>query len=341
MTSLPPPPDFATPGFAFGGVTVSGRALMAPMMGYNEAPLRRLCRRFGSGLAVTEMVKPEKLLRRDPFVLRDLEFGDDERPLGVQLAVREPELLLPALAQLAPRGFDFVDLNMGCPLKKECNLGFGAALLSDPARVGRLVEAAVKAVSVPVTVKVRAGYELGERTAPAAVEAAIEAGATLVCVHGRTKMGWYREQVDHSAVAEVVAAARGRVPVIGNGDVVDLESALAMFHGAGCDAVMIGRGAVGNPWVFRQVDAYLREGRVLAPPGFAEVAALYEEHMDAVQAVFGERRGFSQVRRYAYYYFGRFGLDNGWRARIAGVRDRAGLSAVIQEIGAAAAGCAP
>src|SRR5690606_24281462 len=144
---------FTAPGFALGPLPVQGRALMAPMMGYNEAALRAICRRFGSGLAVTEMVKPEKLLRRDPEVLRDLEFGEEERPLGVQVALREEELLLSAVRELAARGYDFVDLNMGCPLKKECSKGWGAALLREPDKAARLVGAVVEAVRVPVTIK--------------------------------------------------------------------------------------------------------------------------------------------------------------------------------------------
>ncbi len=304
---------------------------MAPMMGYNEAPLRRLCRRFGSGLAVTEMIKPEKLLRRDPSVLRDLGFGDDERPLGVQVAMREPELLLPAVRELAGRGYDFVDLNMGCPLKKECGKGWGAAVLQRPDEAAALVAAVVRAVEVPVTVKVRAGYELGELLAPAVVKGLVEAGAAAVCVHGRTKMGWYKEENSLEAIRAVVEAVDGAVPVIGNGDVTSLERAIAMFRDTGCDAVMIGRGAVGNPWLFRQVDRYLRAGEVLPDPEWAEVRALYAEHMDAVQAIFGERKGFSQVKRYAYYYFGRFGLDGEWRRRIAATRDRAALDAVLDE----------
>lgn len=332
---------FSTPGFSFGDVQVAGRALMAPMMGYNEAPLRRICRRFGSGLAVTEMVKPEKLLRGDPNVLRDLAFGDDERPLGVQIAVREEERLLPAIDDLLARGFDFVDLNMGCPLKKECNKGWGAALLEDPARIGRLVAAAVKVAGArPVTVKVRAGYQLGDLSAPIAVRAAVDAGATLICVHGRTKMGWYREVNNLAAIRAVVEEVDGAVPVVGNGDVVDLDSALAMFEATGCDAVMIGRGAVGNPWVFQQVDTYLRSGERLSVPDIHTVRALFDEHMDAVQEIFGERRGFAQVRRYAFYYFGRFltipagGVGAGaWRGRIAQAKTRAALSQVLDAIG--------
>jgi tRNA-dihydrouridine synthase B len=323
-------------GFHVGSVRVETRVLMAPMMGYNEQALRRICRTFGSGLAVTEMVKPEKLLRGDPMVLRDLVFGDDERPLGVQVAVREPERLVPALQDLAGRGFDFVDLNMGCPLKKECNKGWGAALMRDAGRVGELVAAAVAAVDCPVTVKVRAGYELGELQAPAVVDEAVRAGAALICVHGRTKMGWYREPNSLEAIRSVVEAVGGRVPVVGNGDVVDLPSAVEMFAETDCDAIMIGRGAVGNPWIFRQVSHYLATGEALGPPDLPEVRALFEDHMDQVQAVYGERRGFSQVKRYAYYYFGRFGLDNSWRAKIAKTRRRVELQAVLDGVQAAA-----
>ena len=325
-------PPFLTPGFTFGGVQVSSRVLMAPMLGYNEAPLRRICRRFGSGLAVTEMVKPEKLLRGDVAVLRGLVFEDDERPLGVQVAVRDEAALVPAVQALAARGYDFVDLNMGCPLKKECSKGFGAALLNEPQRVGELVRAVVGAVDCAVTVKVRTGYELGELTAPAAVLASVDAGASLVCVHGRTKMGWYREPNDRSAIRAVVEAVDGRVPVVGNGDIATLEDALAMFSATGCDAVMIGRGSMGNPWLFRRIHTFLTTGVVLPEPQFDEVRALYAEHMDAVQEIYGERKGFSQVKRYAFYYFGRFGLDNHWRSRLAGTRKREQLEAVLDGI---------
>ena len=308
---------------------------MAPMMGYNEAPLRRICRRFGSALAVTEMVKPEKLLREDPDVLRDLGFSDDERPLGAQVAVREVEQLLPAVEMLVERGYDFIDLNMGCPLKKECGRGWGAALLLDPPRVARLVRAVVAAVGVPVTVKVRTGYELGELTAPEVARAAVDAGAAMLCVHGRTKMGWYSEENDLRAIRRVVDAVGGAVPVVGNGDVTSLERALTMFHETGCDAVMIGRGAVGNPWLFRRIDTYLRTGAVQPEPDFGAVRDLYVEHMDGVQEIFGERKGFAQVRRYAFYYFGRFGLDGGWRARIGGTKRRAELEELLDLMAAA------
>tara|TARA_R110002072_G_scaffold175220_3_gene331002 strand:+ start:1220 stop:2278 length:1059 start_codon:yes stop_codon:yes gene_type:complete len=322
-------------GFRIGGpegVEVATRALMAPMVGYNEAPLRQICRRFGSGLAVTEMIKPEKILRRDPNVFRDLAFGESERPLGIQVAVREPDELLPALDLVWPFGFDFVDLNMGCPLKKECNKGWGAALLRDPEKVARLVAATVAASPVPVTVKVRTGYELEERTAPDVVEAAIEAGATMICVHGRTKMGWYREQNDLAAIAAVVERVAGRVPVVGNGDVVDLESALDMYRQTRCDAVMIGRGAMGNPWLFTRIDRHLNGGELLPEPSLEEVRSLYEEHMDGVVEIFGERKGFAQVRRYAFYYFGRFGLGNEWRRQIAGTRSRAAMGEVLDGV---------
>ena len=216
-----------------------------------------------------------------------------------------------------------------------------SALLRDPENVGRLVAATVAASPVPVTVKVRTGYELEERTAPDVAEAAIEAGATMICVHGRTKMGWYREQNDLSAIAAVVERVAGRVPVVGNGDVVDLESALDMFRQTGCDAVMIGRGAMGNPWLFTRIDQHLNGGGLLPQPSLEEVRALYEEHMDGVQAIFGERKGFAQVRRYAFYYFGRFGLGNDWRRQIAGTRSRAALAEVLEGVAAEIRGNAP
>jgi tRNA-dihydrouridine synthase B len=277
------------------------------------------------------MIKPEKLLRDDPQVLRDLVFTESERPLGVQVAVRDVELLVPAVQRLEALGFDFVDLNLGCPLKKECNKGWGAALLRDRDRAARLIEATVNALSCPVTVKVRTGYELHERQAIDVVTAAVDAGASLICVHGRTKMGWYRESIDLQAIRDICEAVGGRVPVVGNGDVVSLESALTMFRETGCDAVMIGRGAVGNPWLFERINAFLDAGTILPEPVLATVRALYSEHMDALQAEYGDRKGFSQVKRYAYYYFGRFGQGNAWRAKVANTRRRHELEAVLDQ----------
>jgi tRNA-dihydrouridine synthase B len=307
---------------------------MAPMMGYNEAPLRQICRRFGSGLAVTEMIKPEKLLRGDKETLEDLTCDPAlERPLGAQVAVREAGPLVEASLQLAARGFEFIDLNVGCPLKKECNRGWGASLLREPERLGRLVEATVSALDVPVTVKLRAGYELGELLAPEAARVVVEAGASMVCVHGRTKMGWYKEPNCLDAIARVREAVAGRVPVVGNGDVTSLEDALRMFHHTGCDAVMIGRGAMGNPWLFERIHAYLTRGEILAEPGFSQVRELYFEHLRAMQELIGTRRGFVQVRRYAFHYFGRLGLPREWRPRVATARDSSELTEVIDAFG--------
>lgn len=312
-----------------GELAVTGRAWMAPMVGYNEGPLRRLCRRFGSALAITEMIKPEKLLRGDPALERDLTYSAEERPLGAQLALREPELLVPAARRLAARGFDLIDLNVGCPLRKETGKGWGAAVLSDPDRLARLVDAVVAAVDVPVTVKLRAGYELGELTAPAAARAAVAAGAAMVCVHGRTKMGWYREPNRLSAIAAVVDAVGGAVPVVGNGDVTSLDAARTLFERTGCDAVMVGRGAVGNPWLFAQIDAFVRRGELLPLPSLADVRALYGEHLDGLIEERGPRRGFSQGRRYAFHYFGRFGLTNDDRRALATAKTRPDLDALL------------
>ena len=326
------------PALEIGSLRVEGRAWMAPMVGYNEGPLRRLCRRFGSALAITEMIKPEKLLRGDAALERDLAFAPEERPLGAQLALREPELLVPAARRLVERGFDLVDLNVGCPLRKETGKGWGAAALGDPGRLARLIEAVAAAVPVPVTVKLRAGYELGELSAPAAARAAVAAGAAMVCVHGRTKMGWYREPNRLAAIAAVVDAVGGAVPVVGNGDVTTLDAARSMFEATGCDAVMIGRGAIGNPWLFTQVNAFLGRGEALAPPALGEVRALFAEHLGALVAERGERRGFSQGRRYAFHYFGRYGLGGDDRRAVATARTRAALDAVLDAFEARCAG---
>ncbi len=322
---------FATRGFTIGPLAVATRVLMAPMMGYNEPAMRQIFRRFGSGLALTEMIKPEKLLRGDKDVIRELAFTEEERPLGAQICGRDPEPAVQAALDLRRRGYDLIDLNMGCPLKKEVARGRGAQLLREPAVVKRLVEALVQALDCPLTVKIRAGWEPGEITAPEIARLCVESGAKAVTVHGRTKMGWYKERVDRGVIRAVRAAVPAKVPVIGNGDVVDLASALSMFDETGCDAVMIGRGAVGNPWLFSRIDHYLRTGEVLREPTFAEVRALFREHMESVQALWGARAGYKQVRIYAFYYFGRFPVP-AIRARLGSTKTCEQLYSVIDEI---------
>jgi nifR3 family TIM-barrel protein len=331
VTTLPAPPRFASPGFRIGSIEVGSRVLMAPMMGYNEPAMRRIFRRFGSGLALTEMIKPEKLLRGDPQVLRELPFEEDERPLGAQICGREPEPAVAAALDLRRRGYDLIDLNMGCPLKKEVARGRGAQLLREPETVRTLVSALARALDCPLTVKVRAGWEPGEITAPEIARIAVEAGARAVCVHGRTKMGWYRERNDRSVIRAVRDALPPEVPVIGNGDVVDLPSALSMFEETGVDAVMIGRGAVGNPWLFRRINHYLERGEVLPEPTFAEARELYREHMASVQEMWGAKAGYKQVRIYSFYYFGRFPVPN-LRARLGATKTCDELFAVIDAI---------
>ncbi|MBI3723411.1 tRNA dihydrouridine synthase DusB [bacterium] len=310
---------------------LASRVLMAPMMGYNERAMRRIFRRFGSGLALTEMIKPEKLLRGDADVIRGLDFGDDERPLGAQICGRDPEPAVAAALALRKRGYDLIDLNMGCPLKKEVARGRGAQLLREPEQVRKLVSALVSALDCPLTVKVRAGWEPGEITAPEIARIAVECGACAVTVHGRTKMGWYREKNDRGVIRAVREALPAEVPVIGNGDVVDLASAVSMFEETACDAVMIGRGAVGNPWLFRRVNRFLETGEVLPEPTFSEVRQLFSEHMAAVQEMWGEKAGYRQVRLYSFYYFGRFPVPL-MRARLGSTRSCSQLFSLLDDI---------
>jgi tRNA-dihydrouridine synthase B len=333
-------PRFVDRGFRIGTLPVATRVLMAPMMGYNEPAMRRIFRRFGSGLALTEMIKPEKLLRGDSDVVRELAFSEDERPLGAQICGRDPAPAVEAALDLRRRGYDLVDLNMGCPLKKEVARGRGAQLLREPEVVKRLVEALVAALDCPLTVKIRAGWEPGEITAPDIARLCVEAGAQAVTVHGRTKMGWYKERVDRGVIRAVREAVPREVPVIGNGDVVDLASALSMFEETGCDAVMIGRGAVGNPWLFSRIDHFLETGEVLPEPTFAEVRALFREHMESVQALWGARAGYKQVRLYSFYYFGRFPIPD-VRPRLGATKTCEELYAAIDEIEKEAGDLAP
>jgi len=286
-----------------GDVRLGGRVFLAPMAGYTDRPFRRLARRFGAALVVTEMVSARALLEERRKSLEMMAFGEDERPIAVQLFGGDPGVMGEAAAitlkAVAP---DFLDVNFGCPVEKVLRSDSGAALLKDPARAGKIVRAMVEATAgrVPVMVKTRAGFESFDGSALEVLRASEEAGAAAFTLHARTRKQMYGGTARWEAIADLKRSAR--IPVIGNGDVKTPTDAGRMLRETGCDAVMVGRGAYGAPWVFAGMNEYLETGRVPDPlPLKIRLQTALEHFRDAL-ALLGPKRGLLEMRKHLTHY---------------------------------------
>ena len=302
---------------------------LAPMAGFTNLAYRRIVKRLGCGLTTTEMAMAEGIVREHPKTLALAALSDEERPAGVQIAGGDPEVLGEAAARLVDRGADLVDINMGCPVRKIVGRNAGAAMLRDPDLAARAVEAVRRRVAVPVTVKIRVGWD--DATQSIAVARALEAaGAVALAVHGRTREQQYAGRTDLDAIRAVKEAVR--IPVIGNGDVVEARDAVAMVEATGVDGVMIGRAALRDPWIFAGAARALR-GEPEAPlPTPAERKAVLVEYFEESAALQGERVTVLQMRRFASRYLRGFPGARRVRVRIQTLETRADVYAVLEAI---------
>lgn len=269
---------------------------LAPMAGNTNLAYRRLCRKFGASLTTTEMVSSRALRHGDEKSLGMLERGQEEYPVAAQVFGSEPEVLADAARSIEDRGFHILDLNVGCPVPKITGCGGGSALLREPALAARCVEAMAGATRLPVTVKIRAGWDEDNKNAPEFARAMAAAGAQVVTVHGRTREQKYTGHADYELIGRVVEAVD--VPVVGNGDVTDAAGARRLL-GYGVAGIAIGRGALGRPWIFRDLIAWMEGRPPPEPPTVAERAALLEELAGGVLELYGEHRGMRIMRRLA------------------------------------------
>ncbi len=283
-----------------GSVKLDNNVFLAPMAGVTDISFRILCKRQGCGLTYTEMVSAKGLHYKSDNTAVLLELSPEEKPAAAQVFGSEPELVAKAASHAAEGGAEIVDINMGCPTPKIVRNGDGSALMRKPELVREIVRAAVKAAGVPVTVKIRKGWDDESVNAVEIASIAASEGAAAVTVHGRTREQFYSGTADWGIIKKVKAAVP--IPVIGNGDITEPGDALRMLEETGCDAVMIGRGAQGNPWIFNRTIEYLDKGILLPEPTYEERVTMIMTHMDMVTSIKGEVIGVKEMRKHAAWY---------------------------------------
>ncbi|AQS57924.1 tRNA dihydrouridine synthase DusB [Desulforamulus ferrireducens] len=284
-----------------GPIKLSNPVIAAPMAGVTDRAFRIIAREQGCALAVTEMVSDLALLYANPRTYRMLDFRDEKYPLSVQIFGSNPETMAKAAAIVVERGAHIVDINMGCPTPKIVKNGEGSALMKNPELAGKIVEAVVKAVpGTPVTVKFRKGWDEESVNAVEFARTVVAAGASAIAIHGRTRSQFYSGKADWQIIGQVKAAVT--VPVIGNGDVWTPQDAARLLETTGCDGVMVGRGALGNPWIFRQILHYLAYGEELPPPTTQERIATAIRHLELMVESKGEQVAVFEMRKHAAWY---------------------------------------
>lgn len=292
-----------------GPYHLSSPVILAPMAGVTDLPFRRLCRQFGAGLAVSEMMAANPALQTTRKSMLRQDHRGEVGPIGVQIVGAVPREMAEAARRNADLGADIIDINMGCPAKKVCNVAAGSALLRDEKLVASILEAVVQAVPVPVTLKIRTGWDSASRNAVTIGKIAECAGIRALTVHGRTRECGFAGAAEYSTIADVKNAIG--IPVIANGDIDSPGKAEAVLRSTGADAVMIGRGAWGQPWLLREIAARLKDGRQPSPPTLDEIRRTVLGHLEALYSFYGEVQGVRIARKHIGWYASRIpGLDD-------------------------------
>ena len=284
----------------FDFLNTNGKVALAPMAGVTDRAFRELCVNYGACYSVTEMVSSKGLTLNDKKSKELLAITEPERPCGAQIFGNDPLTMAKAAVKTLEFEPQFIDINMGCPAPKVAASGGGALLMKSPELAERIVKEVVNAVNIPVTVKMRSGWDDNTINAVELAKRCENAGAKAITVHGRTKIQMYSPPVNIDIIREVKQAVK--IPVIGNGDIIDGKSAAKMLEETGCDLVMVGRGALGRPWVFKQINAYLEHERILPEPPVIERMLIMLKHIEKLCLYKGERVGIREARKHAAWY---------------------------------------
>ncbi|WP_079203290.1 tRNA dihydrouridine synthase DusB [Pseudomonas sp. CC6-YY-74] len=283
-----------------GPYTLPNSLILAPMAGVTDRPFRQLCHRMGAGMVVSEMVTSDVRLWNTRKSSLRLIHQDDAEPRSVQIAGGDPQMLAEAAQRNVELGAQIIDINMGCPAKKVCNKAAGSALLKDEALVREILQAVVAAVDVPVTLKIRTGWDRQNKNGIAVAKIAEQAGIVALAVHGRTRADLYTGEAEYDTVAAIKQAVS--IPVLANGDIDSPEKAKAVLAASGADGLLIGRAAQGRPWIFREIEHYLRTGQKLAAPSLFEVERILLGHMAELYLFYGEVMGVRIARKHVSWY---------------------------------------
>lgn len=314
--------EYLKPSFMIGRIPVFGRLILAPMDGYTDNPFRLICRRWGSACSYSEFINAMDLEGKHPHIAQRMYFSDEERPFGYQILDDSPERIMMAARILRKRNPDFLDMNLGCCSRSVCSRGAGASLMKDPEKISTIIKNLVTEMDIPVTAKIRLGWDDGTRNYLEVARRIQDAGASALAVHGRTRMQYYGGSADWDAIAHVKQSLN--IPVIGNGDVTRPQEIDRFFNHTGCDALMIGRGAVGNPWLFGHKDR--------ADCSRREILDTTLQHLEASTRFYGEEHGLVVFRKHAVDYLKDFWPSAAVRREALTTMDRARFIEIIQTI---------
>ena len=283
-----------------GPYKLANKLVLAPMAGVTDLPFRKLCRSMGAGMAVSEMVSSNSLLWGSEKTKRRANHEGETDPRSVQIMGTDPQMMAEAAKFNAQQGAQIIDINMGCPAKKVCNVLAGSALMRDEKLVANILEAVVNAVDIPVTLKIRTGWDTETRNALAIARIAEDVGIQSLAIHGRTRCDQYKGDAEYDTIAEVKQQLS--IPVVANGDINSPEKAKFVLEYTNADAVMIGRAAQGRPWIFREMDPFLKTGKHLAEPSLLEVRDILIDHLNNLYKFYGEYAGVRVARKHISWY---------------------------------------
>ncbi len=312
-----------------GKVKVNGILALGPMAGVTDLPFRCLCKEQGASLIYTEMVSVKGIHYNNKNTKSLLETADSERPVALQLFGENAEIMSEVAKRIEELPFDILDINMGCPVPKVVNNGEGSALMKDPVKAGRIVEAIAKAIRKPVTVKIRKGFGKDDANAPEMARIIEESGAAAIAVHGRTREQYYSGKADWDVIRRVKESVK--IPVIGNGDIFTPEDAKRMLDTTGCDGVMLARGVQGDPWLFARVNHYLETGELLPKPPLSELIETILRHAELQLEFKGEYLGMREMRKHVAWYTTGYPHSAKLRVKVNAVETMAELRTLLEQ----------